>query len=65
MKVSVSDIEAILLDVGNTLRIVIKDEGFMANARRQMVKLTGTKMSPEEFFEFLETRYQVLRKRAK
>ncbi len=65
MKVRVSDIEAILLDVGNTLRIVIKDEGFMANARRQMVKLTGTSMSPEEFFEHLETRYQVLRKRAK
>jgi putative hydrolase of the HAD superfamily len=61
----VSNIEAIFLDVGNTLRVVIKDEGFMANSKRQMVKLTGAKMPPEEFFEFLENRYQVLRKRAK
>jgi len=59
------NIEAIFLDVGNTLRIVIKDEGFMANSKRQMVKMTGTQMAPDEFFEFLENRYQVLRKQAK
>jgi putative hydrolase of the HAD superfamily len=65
MKTGISDIEAIFLDVGNTLRIVIKDQGFMTNAKRQMVKLTGAQMSPDEFFDFLEERYQVLRKRAK
>ena len=59
------NIEAILLDVGNTLRIVIKDEGFMTNAKRQIVKMTGAQMGPDEFFDFLENRYQVLRKRAK
>jgi putative hydrolase of the HAD superfamily len=58
-------IEAILLDVGNTLRIVIKDEKFMADAKQQLVDFTGTQMEPEEFFQFLEKRYQVLRKRAK
>jgi HAD superfamily hydrolase (TIGR01509 family) len=59
------NIEAIFLDVGNTLRIVIKDGGFMANAKRQIVKMTGAQMAPDEFFDFLENRYQVLRKRAK
>jgi FMN phosphatase YigB (HAD superfamily) len=61
----VADIEAIFLDVGNTLRIVIKDEGFMANSKRQIVKLTGAQMKPDDFFDFLENRYQILRKRAK
>jgi putative hydrolase of the HAD superfamily len=62
---NISDIQAIFLDVGNTLRIVVRDEGFMANSKRQMVKLTGAQMPPEDFFDFLEARYQVLRKRAK
>jgi putative hydrolase of the HAD superfamily len=61
----VSEIEAIFLDVGNTLRIVIKDEGFMTNSKRQIVKMTGAQMAPDAFFDFLEARYQVLRKRAK
>lgn len=59
------DIEAIFLDVGNTLRIVIEDPEFMANAKKQMVELTGTPMGPDEFFVLLEERYKVLRKRAK
>lgn len=59
------DIEAIFLDVGNTLRIVLKDEAFMAQARQQLAELTGTSMPPDAFWEMLEGRYQVLRKRAK
>jgi len=59
------NIEAIFLDVGNTMRIVIKDEAFMADAKQKLVELTGAPMSPDAFFELLETRYQVLRKRAK
>ena len=58
-------IEAIFLDVGNTLRIVIPDEPFMAKSRQQLVELTGSKMSPDEFHKLLEERYKVLRKRAK
>ncbi|MCJ7584639.1 MAG: hypothetical protein MUO30_07700, partial [Anaerolineales bacterium] len=58
-------IEAIFLDVGNTLRIVIKDEAFMAQSKQKLVELTGAKMSPDAFFALLEDRYQVLRKRAK
>lgn len=59
------NIEAILLDVGNTLRIVIKDEKFMAESKQQLVDLVGANMSPDAFFEHLEGRYAVLRKRAK
>lgn len=58
-------IEAIFLDVGNTLRIVIEDADFQADAKRELVELTGAKMSPDEFFALLEGRYKVLRKRAK
>lgn len=59
------DIEAIFLDVGNTLRIVLKEEAFMAQARQQLAALTGTNLPPDAFWEMLEGRYQVLRKRAK
>ena len=59
------DIEAIFLDVGNTLRIVVEDEAFQKESKRQLVELTGAQMSPDEFFELLEERYKVLRKRAK
>jgi len=59
------DIEAIFLDVGNTLRVVVSDEAFQARARQQLVELVGAQESPEDFVEKLEARYQVLRKRAK
>lgn len=59
------NIEAILLDVGNTLRIVLKDEVFMADARHQITELVGTPMPEDAFIELLEKRYQVLRKQAK
>ena len=59
------NIEAIFLDVGNTLRIVLKDDELMAQARQQLAELTGTKMPVDAFIEMLEGRYQVLRKRAK
>ena len=59
------DIEAIFLDVGNTLRIVIEDPEFMVEAKKQLVQLTGANMEPDEFYALLEDRYKVLRKRAK
>jgi HAD superfamily hydrolase (TIGR01509 family) len=58
-------IEAIFLDVGNTLMIVIKDEAFITQSKQQLAELTGTQLSPDAFFELLEDRYKVLRKRAK
>jgi putative hydrolase of the HAD superfamily len=59
------NIKAILLDVGNTLRIVVKDNEFMAQARQQLAELAGTQMPIDDFIELLEQRYQVLRKQAK
>jgi putative hydrolase of the HAD superfamily len=59
------DIEAIFLDVGNTLRIVIEDKDFMAQARQQLVELTGAPETPDAFYEKLAERYKVLRRRAK
>lgn len=58
-------IEAIFLDVGNTLRIVVKDADFMAESKKKLVELTGSPLEPDDFFELLETRYKILRKQAK
>jgi putative hydrolase of the HAD superfamily len=60
-----NNIKAVFLDVGNTLRVVVPDQVFMEEAKRRLVKLTGAQMSPDAFFELLEERYKVLRKRAK
>jgi putative hydrolase of the HAD superfamily len=59
------DIRAIFLDVGNTLRLVVEDPIFQINAKQQLVDLVGAHADPNEFFELLEDRYKVLRKRAK
>ncbi len=58
-------IEAIFLDVGNTLRIVIKNTDFMVASKQQLAELTGTSMTPDDFFDLLEERYKILRKQAK
>jgi HAD superfamily hydrolase (TIGR01509 family) len=59
------DIEAIFLDVGNTLRVVVKDEAFSADARQQLKELTGAPLSTDDFFKLLQDRYAILRERAK
>jgi putative hydrolase of the HAD superfamily len=59
------DIEAIFLDHGNTLRVVVKDEAFQAQARQQLAELVGTQKSPEAFCEWLDERYKVCKQRAK
>jgi putative hydrolase of the HAD superfamily len=59
------DIEAIFLDHGNTLRVVVQDEPFQAEARRQLATLVGTSETPEAFCDWLEKRYKVCKQRAK
>lgn len=59
------DIEAILLDVGNTLRIVVKDEEFSKAAKQEMLELLEVKEDPEEFFAKVEERWKAHRKRCK
>jgi putative hydrolase of the HAD superfamily len=57
-----NDIQAIFLDVGNTLRIVIEDAQFQADARRNLMALVGAHGSEETFFGQLETRWKAYRK---
>jgi putative hydrolase of the HAD superfamily len=56
------NIDAIFLDLGNTLRILIKDQDHMAVARKKITELVGTDESPEAFCEKLNERYKVYRK---
>ena len=56
------DIQAIFLDLGNTLRILVKDDAHMAQARRKLVELVGTDANPEAFCEQVNERYKVYRK---
>ncbi len=56
------NIEAIFLDLGNTLRILVKDQAHMARARQRIVELVGTNEDPVTFVAKLEERYKVYRK---
>jgi FMN phosphatase YigB (HAD superfamily) len=58
-------IDAIFLDVGNTLRILIDDKPFMAQAKKDLMALVGTQESEGQFFEKLEARWKVYRKQSK
>ena len=57
-----SDIEAIFLDHGNTLRVVVQDEAFAAQARQDIMSLVGVHEPQDEFFSKLEERWKVYRK---
>jgi putative hydrolase of the HAD superfamily len=54
--------KAIFLDLGNTLRILIKDPVHMEQARRIIAGLVGTDESPESFCAKLDERYKIYRK---
>jgi HAD superfamily hydrolase (TIGR01549 family) len=55
-------IEAIFIDLGNTLRMLVKDEAHMARARQEIVRLVGTDQDPQVFCNTLNERYQTYRK---
>ncbi len=57
-----SNIEAIFLDVGNTLRIVVEDAPFQNEARQQLMHLVGASDSPAMFFTQLDERWKAYRK---
>jgi FMN phosphatase YigB (HAD superfamily) len=59
------DIEAVFLDVGNTLRIVLDEPEFRQNAMQELMRLVGTDEPQEEFFAKLEERWKKHRKNAK
>lgn len=56
------DIEAIFIDVGNTLRLMVQDGPYQAHAKQQIAALVGTTESPEAFCRRLDERYKVYRK---
>jgi putative hydrolase of the HAD superfamily len=56
------NIEAVFLDLGNTLRILVKDQDHMARARQRIVELVGTNEDPVTFVAKLDERYKVYRK---
>lgn len=58
-------IEAIFLDIGNTVRIVIEDPEFQAQARQQLYDLVGAKESIDNFYESLEVKWKAYRKQSK
>ena len=56
------NIEAIFIDLGNTLRILLKDQDHMAKARQKIVELVGTQEDPVTFVAILDVRYKEYRK---
>lgn len=58
-------IEAIFLDVGNTLRIVVPDAEFQAAAKKEMMTLVNAHEPPEVFFKKLEANWNIYRKSSK
>jgi FMN phosphatase YigB (HAD superfamily) len=57
-----SEIQAIFLDVGNTLRILTKNEPHQSLARRQITELVGTNEDPDSFIKKIDERYKAYRK---
>ena len=60
-----ADIKAIFLDVGNTLRIVVEDEAFQNQSKRELMALVGAQETQEEFFKVLVARWDKYRKESK
>jgi putative hydrolase of the HAD superfamily len=56
------NIDTIFLDLGNTLRVLVKDQAHMAQARQKITNLLGVDESPESFCAKLDARYKDYRK---
>ncbi len=57
-----SEIEAIFLDLGNTLRILTRDDAHQSAARRRITELVGTDDNPDEFCRKVDERFTIYRK---
>ena len=58
-------LDTIFFDVGNTLRVVVKDKDFSDAAEAEIMRLVGTTEPHDEFFEKLEARWKAYRKGVK
>jgi putative hydrolase of the HAD superfamily len=56
------NIQAIFLDVGNTLRVVVPDEAFQSQAKQQLAALIGAREPVGTLFERLNSRWKDYRK---
>jgi putative hydrolase of the HAD superfamily len=56
------DIEAIFIDLGNTLRILTKDEQHQSKAREKIAQLVNSAEPAEVLCKLLDERYKVYRK---
>ena len=65
MTPDIQSITTIFFDVGNTLRIVVKDQAFIDRAEADLMKLVGTTESHDAFFAKLEANWQVYRQLSK
>ena len=54
--------QAVLFDLGGTLRIALDDEPYMRHARRKMAELAGTPLSTERFYQLVDERYEAYRR---
>ena len=61
----VPDIQTIFFDVGNTLRIVVKDQAFIDQAEADLMELIHTTESHDALFAKLEERWKAYRKMSK
>lgn len=59
---STAEIEAIFLDLGNTLRILFQDENHQARARKQIAQLINSTESANLLCDRLDERYKQYRK---
>ena len=59
------DIQTIFFDVGNTLRIVLKEQDFIDQAEAGLMELIQTTESHDELFAKLEERWKKYRKQSK
>ena len=55
------NINAIVFDLGGTLRIALKDKEWMRQGRINMAELAGTDLPFEEFYALVEERYEKYR----
>jgi putative hydrolase of the HAD superfamily len=56
------EIEAIFIDLGNTMRILVKDEQHQSIARQKISQLVGSDEPPELLLQRIDERYKVYRK---
>ena len=59
------EIKTIFFDVGNTLRVVVKDQEFIDKAEADLMELIQTKETHDELFAKLEERWKKYRKMSK